>query len=375
MSKFDRSDRATKGSGRGMLRRTFIKGGGGLGLVLAAGVAPAFIRNAGASTPRKVSFMLPFVFVGGHGFEFVAKATFWKERGLDVHIVRGYGSGAACKTISAGQVTFGEASYGVMVNGVAGGLDNVGIGAKLQKSPISITCRAETGIKTPKDLEGRTLVNAAASGDTIMFRGFAKAAGFDSSKVNVTNMHPSKLVGTLLNKQSDCSGSYYVSIGAVFSIKAPMVHFMYADYGLDTLDLGLITQRATVENEPKLVQDIVDGAMMGLKVQLLEPAKALDYMIAAKEELKIVNRPILELQMGNTNALSFGPAVEKNGLGWMDPVDQKRTRDLVIQYMNVKNVPPIEKLFTNKFAGNVKLTADEWAKAKSLSAKYMPGKA
>lgn len=367
--------RGGKGSRAGVSRRSFIKGTGGLGLVLATGVAPVFIRNAGASTPRKVSFMLPFIFVGGHSFEFVAAAHGWKDRGLDVEIVRGYGSGAACKAISAGQAMFGEASYGVMVNGIASGLDNVGIACKLQKSPIAITCRADTGIKKPKDIEGHSLVNAAASGDTVMLPGFAKATGLDLSKVNIQNMHPSKLVSTVLNKQADCTGSYYVSVAPALEINAPMVHFLYADYGLQTLDLGLIAQNETVKNEPKLVQDMVDGAMEGLKMQLLEPGKALDYMINAKEELKTQNRAALELQMGNTNALTPGPAVEKNGLGWMDPEDQKRTRDLVIEYMEAKDVPPIEKLFTNQFAGKIKLTAQEWAKAKELAAKYLPKQA
>ncbi len=337
-------------------RRSLIKGAGGLGLILSTGVAPAIIRNAGASTPRKVSFMLPFLFVGGHAYEFVAQAEGWKKRGLEVDIVRGYGSGAACKAVSAGQADFGETSYGVMVNSVASGLDNVGIGVKLQKSPISITCRADSGIKSPKDMEGKTLINSAASGDTLMLPGFAKGAEIDVSKINIQNVHPSKLVSTVLNKQSDCAGSYYVSIGAALQHNTDVVHFLYADYGLNTLDLGLFARSETVKNERQLVQDIVDGAMEGLKMQLLEPGKALDYMIAAKEELKTVDRGQLELQLGNTNALVFGPAVEEHGLGWTSEEDQNRTRELVIEYMDAGDVPPIDKLFTNVFAGNVTLT-------------------
>ena len=75
---------------------------------------------------------------------------------------------------------------------------------------------------------------------------------------------------------------------------------------------------------------------------------------------------------GNTNFLSIGPAVEKNGLGWMSDADQTRTRNVVIKYMKANDVPPTGKLFTNRFAGNIKLSAAEWKKAKSLSAKYDP---
>src|SRR5574341_2258722 len=115
--------RSIEGKGKGetpmggmWTRRALLKAGAvGIGL----GAAPAFIRHAGASTPRKVAFTLPWLFVGGHAFEFVAHKKYWHERGLDVEITRGRGSAAACKDISTGTVLFGEASYSVMVNGVA----------------------------------------------------------------------------------------------------------------------------------------------------------------------------------------------------------------------------------------------------------------
>lgn len=355
-------------------RRSFLAGSTSLGLILAAGAAPAFIREAGASTMRKVSFMLPWLFVGGHAFEFAAQEIYWKNRGLDVSVARGYGSGAATKAVSVGQAMFGEASYGVVVLGASKGLDVVCIGAKLQRSPIAISCRADSGIKTVKDLEKGHIVQAANSGDTVMFDGFARAAGIDGSKVKRTMVHPSKLLSTVLNKKADCQGAYYVSNSATLALKTPSVHFLYADFGLQTLDLGLITSGDMIKKDPELVQLMVDGAMEGLKLQLLEPEKALDFMIAAKPELKTVSRKLLLTHTGNTNALSIGPAVEKHGLGWMDEEDQIKTRNVVIKYMNAKNVPPVSELFTNRFAGNIKLTAAEWARAKDLAAPYDPSK-
>ena len=355
-------------------RRTFLTGSTSLGLILAAGTAPAIIREAGASTMRKVSFMLPWLFVGGHAFEFAARDVYWKKKGLDVSVARGYGSGAATKAVSVGQAQFGEASYGVVVQGVSKGLDVVCIGAKLQRSPIAISCRADSGIRTPKDLEKGHIVQAANSGDTVMFNGFTRAAGIDGSKVKRTMVHPSKLLSTVLNKKADCQGAYYVSNSATLALKTPSVHFLYADYGMQTLDLGLITRGDMIRKDPELVQMMVDGAMEGLKLQLLDPEGALDIMIAARPELKTRPRKLLLTHAGNTNALSIGPAVEKHGLGWMDEADQTNTRDVVIKYMNAEGVPPIGKLFTNRFAGNIKLAAAEWAKAKELAAPFDPSK-
>ncbi|MDA0652236.1 MAG: ABC transporter substrate-binding protein [Proteobacteria bacterium] len=358
--------------GKTVTRRTIIKGGTSLGVMLAAGVAPSFIREAGASTLRKVDFMLPWLFVGGHTFEFAAQAEGWKKRGLDVSIQRGYGSGAAIKAVSSKTVNFAEASYGTAVNAVSKGLDVIAIGAKLQKNPMAVSCRKDSGIRSPKDLMGKSLVQAAASGDTLMFPGFVKAAGIDVTKIKRHMVHPSKLISSVLNKQADCTGTYYVSNAASLAHNTPSVHFMYADYGLQFLDLGLISRPDMIKNEPDLVQSMVDGAMEGLKLQLLDPEKALDYMIAARPELKTKPRDLLLTHSGNTNFLSISDAVEKHGLGWMDEGDQTRTRDVVIKYMNAKNVPPIGKLFTNRFAGTVKLTGAEWKQARAKSAKYNP---
>ena len=143
---------------------------------------------------------------------------------------------------------------------------------------------------------------------------------------------------------------------------------------MQTLDLGLITRGDMIKKDPELVQLMVDGAMEGLKMQLLEPEKALDIMIAARPELKTRPKKLLLTHAGNTNALSLGPAVEKNGLGWMSEADQTKTRDVVIKYMNAKKLPPIGELFTNRFAGNIKLSAAEWAKAKTQAAPYNPSK-
>ena len=52
--------------------------------------------------------------------------------------------------------------------------------------------------------------------------------------------------------------------------------------------------------------------------------------------------------------------------------ERMQARDVVIKYMKATNVPPINKLFTNQFPGNIKLTKAECDKAKAQSAKYNP---
>jgi hypothetical protein len=42
--------------------------------------------------------------------------------------------------------------------------------------------------------------------------------------------------------------------------------------------------------------------------------------------------------------------------------------------MGVKNLPPVDKMFTNKFIGSVKFTKDEWSAVEARSKKYSPSR-
>jgi hypothetical protein len=42
--------------------------------------------------------------------------------------------------------------------------------------------------------------------------------------------------------------------------------------------------------------------------------------------------------------------------------------------MGVKNMPPAEKMFTNKFIGSAKLSKEEWATVEARAKKYSPSR-
>lgn len=361
--------------GGGVTRRDFLARSGGVAAALAAGIAPAWVRQVGASSLRKITFTLPWLYVGGHAFEFVAQKKYWRERGLEVEIARGRGSGAAVKDISAGTFMFGEASYSVMVHSVGQGLELVGIGVKLPRSPMGVTCSQAANVPAPRALEGKRLLTAPGSGEAHLLPGFAAATGFDLAKVTRLSASPDKLVPTFLAKETDCVGTYYVSNGAAIHFNDPTVRtFLYHHYGLVMLDLGLITTPRLAKEDPKLCQDVADGFFLGLRDQLLDPEGSLDVMIEARPELKTQPRKLLLTQLGNTNALAWSEGFEAQGLGWMSPEEQRQTRENVMRYMDVANLPAAEKLFSNQFAGRIKLTAEEWQKARAWAEPYLPKK-
>ncbi len=338
-------------------RRTFLSG-------TAALVAAPGVPAARAQGLTKVKFTLPWIPHGGYSHVFVAKKLgYWEKRGLDVSIDRGFGSGEVCKTLGLGQYEFGSLDLGVMINCVGKGLDLVATGGLSPRSPVGIFSLAKKGIRAPKDLEGKKVAFATGSGDYQLWPAFVKATGIDDAKVQKVFMGPEALIKSLIEEQVDAEGNFYGSI-------APSVW-------AQGLSLVFATRSKIVKEQGDLCSRFMDGAMEGLAYTYLHPNESIDVHLAMVKEFQgsSTNRDVVKHGQGVMTAMGLVPDVEKNGLGFMDPEMVKRTRETVIAYMGAKDVPAAEQLYTNAFAGRIKLTPVQWAGVREAVKRYVPAKA
>jgi hypothetical protein len=117
--------------------------------------------------------------------------------------------------------------------------------------------------------------------------------------------------------------------------------------------------------------------MEGLKFVYLNPERSVALHIESVREFQggsVANQKVIEYGQAVGTALGVVPAVRQHGLGYMDPDLVATTAKTVETYMGVKNAPPLDKLFTNKFVGSVKLTEAEWVEVEKRSEKYLPRK-
>jgi ABC-type nitrate/sulfonate/bicarbonate transport system substrate-binding protein len=356
-------------------RRSFLAA---TAAIAASAPLASLIPAARAQSATKVKFTLPWIPHGGYTSVFVAKKLgAWEKRGVDVTIDRGFGSGEVCKTLGLGQYDFGNLDIGVMTNCVSKGLDLVAIGLLAARSPIGIFSLAKKGIKTPKDLEGKKVAFATGSGDYQLWPAFVKATGIDDARVQKVLMGPEALIKSLIDEQVDAEGNFYGSIApSVWAQGLDMNLMLYEDYGVKMYSLSYAAPSKTVKEKADLCAKFVEGAMEGLKYTYLHPNESIDIHLEMVKEFKgsPTNRDVVKHGQGVMTAMGLVPEVEKNGLGWMDPEIVKRTRETVVAYMGAKDVPPAERLFTNAFAGKVKLTPAEWAAVKASVARYIPVK-
>ena len=90
---------------------------------------------------KAIKFTLPWIPTGEVAFYYAAKQLgYYQQRGLDVDIQRGFGSGTAAKQTGLGQFDFAQADMGAVLSSIVDGLDLVSIGVT-SPSPVTTTRR------------------------------------------------------------------------------------------------------------------------------------------------------------------------------------------------------------------------------------------
>lgn len=344
-------------------RRQFLKyGAAGAVLGSAAG-------RAVAQPLRKIRYSVSWVPEGSNLFSFVARNKgFWRKRGLDVDIARGYGSGAVVQALAAGQFDFVLAATTAVAQQSAKGLPLTSIGQLTYKSTMGVNVAADSSIKTPKDLEGKVIGTVPTSGEYPFFPVFAANAGIDEKKIKFVQTTPEVRYRLLMSKQFDAITGFAIStIPALVSQGYPIRVLLYANYGMSIYELSLVAQNKLVQSDPELCQAFVDGALEAVAYTYLNPAESIDIFMHEVREAGMTSagRENARLGLGVFAYSGLVDEIQQNGLGWADAKRIAELNDLVAQYLSSKDAakPQVDQVFTNRFAGRIRMTAAQWSQA------------
>jgi NitT/TauT family transport system substrate-binding protein len=225
-----------------------------------------------------VNFITDFGFNGRQAYFFVAlDKGYYKAEGLNVNILRGQGSIDAAKKVATGAADIGFADAGAVV--LARGNDSIPI--KLiaiiyAKPPHAVFALADSGIKTAKDLEGKTVADAPFGAQRLIFNAYALAAGIDTDKVKWISADGSALTSLLATGRVDAIGQYIVGQPLIEAGVAPkkLVRFAYKDAGMDYYGNGLVATEETIKNNPDMLKAFVRATMKGMRYAFANPAEA-----------------------------------------------------------------------------------------------------
>ena len=302
---------------------------------LAAATTFFVMLTQAAGAADTVTLITDFGYNGRHSYFFVAlDKGYYKDAGIDIKIVGGKGSVDAIRQVAAGNANFGFADAGSLVLSRAN--DNIPVklvAVVYARPPQAIFCTAEAGLKTPKDLEGKSIANPAGGSIPDMFPAFAKAAGIDAAKVNWVVAASSALPGLLASGKVPCVGQFTVGEPLLRAQAAPkkLVRFAYSDPGLSYYGNGLIATEETIRSNPDLVRRFVAATVKGLKAAIADPAEASAIMHKYHPEVSE------EVGKGETESVAELAQVKGKPLTEIDLAGIQATIDVVNGAFKVKS--------------------------------------
>jgi NitT/TauT family transport system substrate-binding protein len=211
-----------------------------LGALLAVG-----LLAAPAKAQERVTLQLKWVTQAQFAGYYVAQARgFYRQAGLDVRINPGGPDIAPPQVIAGNRADVIVEWMPAALASRERGVPLVNIAQPFKRSGMMLTCRAETGIRTPQDLRGRTL-GVWFSGNEYPFLAWMSRLGYrtDGGQQGVRVLRQGFNVDPLLQRQADCVSTmtyneYWQVIDGGFRPEQLTV-FRYEEQGVSTLEDGL----------------------------------------------------------------------------------------------------------------------------------------
>ena len=352
---------------RPLLRRSLLRGGGGL---LAA---PATWRRLNAQGLRRVTFTLPWLPEGTYAACYVAKAGgYWRKRGLDVDIARGYGSLASGQAVAQGTFDLGLSNAQAVVLLATKKVELRSLALMDYDPGMAVAVLASSPVRVPKDLEGKIIAQTLSSADAPFFQPFCALNKVDISKIQLLNMDARVRNQSLTQGRVDAITGFTSSIFPTYGVEnVPVRVMVYKDYGLTLYGNSILVVRPdTLAREPEFCQAVTDGLMEGLLFTETQPKAARDLFLSALPELKLSATGPEFIRLGMAvqrgSFLSSRDPLE-HGLGWMNLDQLAQMADWVMKYQAEPGAPKPDTatLFTNRLLGQVTITETAWREAQA----------
>lgn len=332
-----------------LTRRSLLAIAAAIGL---AGVA-ALLDHAAAQT--KLKLVLNWKYQGPQGWFFLAEDKgYFKAEGLDVTIDQGDGSATPIPKVASGAYDIGFGDINALIEFAARKPEEAPIAVYVMynRPPFTIAVKADSPIKTAKDLEGKTLGGAANDGALKLFPAFAKIAKLDTSKITITNFQPNLREQMLMRGQADGVFGYVNTIR--FSAKLSGIDpekelrwINYGDYGMDLYSNAIIFSKKFVKENPKAVQGFL-RALNKAVVDSIKDPKASVAAVLKREPLIKMDVELERFDATVKDEMSH-PEIATIGLGDVDDARLKKAIDILVDANQLPRTPKIEEVFTREF--------------------------
>jgi NitT/TauT family transport system substrate-binding protein/putative hydroxymethylpyrimidine transport system substrate-binding protein len=307
-------------------------------VLLLAGVAGCGGNGAEPGAPKGASVVLDFEPNAVHSGIYAAQAEgFYEDAGIDLHVQAPGESTDAPKLLAAGRTDF--AILDITDLGIADekGLELVGLMPIVQQPLAAILARRDGPVKRPRDLDGHSVGVTGLPSDTAVVDSEVSADGGDPAEVDEVTIGFNAVASLAARKVDAATGFWNAEAVEAERQGIPLRVFKVDEFGAPSYpELVLTTTRKELEDEPDLVEGMVEATTRGYELTESRPQKALDDLLAANKSLERADQAAqLKVLLPALKPAPFDEAVLKEWSAWAsshdllpEPADVQETFDL-----------------------------------------------
>jgi len=287
-----------------------------------------------AQAADKVTIQLKWVTQAQFGGYFVAQDKgYYQAEGLDVTINPGGPDIAPPQVIAGGGadviIDWMPAALASREKGVA----LVNIAQIFKKSGMMLTCRKDSGIKSPADFRGKTL-GVWFYGNEYPFLSWMSKLGIPTTggSNGVTVLKQGFNVDPILQKQAECVSTmtyneYWQIVDAGLS-PSELVVYKYEDQGVSTLEDGLYVLEKNLRKKAFVskMARFLKASIKGWKYAADHPDEAAD-IVLENDDTGAQTEKHQRRMMREINKLVGN---QPQGIGYLIPADYRRTVDVLM---------------------------------------------
>lgn len=306
----------------------------------------AILASVPAAAQEKATLRLNWLIYGFHTpFYLGVERGYYKAEGIDLEIGEGQGSGRAVQIIAAKGDTFGLSDGASIINGVTKGAPIKAVMGIMNTTPFAIIARADSGIKSMKDFEGKTIAATTGEAGLTILPALLKNAKLDPAKINFLRVDgPTKIVAVLEKRAEALLGGSENQPFILEQRGVQSIVFNYADHGVNTMGLAIHVHADTLKDKPKMVEGFIRATRKAFEAAEKDPAAAIAAGLKVKPDMD-KDMALKQLQAGLK--LVRSKAAPNAPIGTMAQADWTMTLDLMKEFQDLKTEMTASNFFTN----------------------------
>jgi NitT/TauT family transport system substrate-binding protein len=272
---------------------------------------------------------------------------YFADEGLSVDLAEGSGSENVVKLIAAGTDKVGFGPGIVAAQAISAGLPVKVIASYMPNNPLGLISFPDVPLKTPKDLEGKTV--GLATGETFasMLEPFARINGVDLSKVKRVEFDGATRNAEFVARKVDVISVYLNNdlplLASKLNVKFNVLNA--GEFGLKLMGTSYFVNTEYAKEHAETLRKLLRATARGYAAAFKNPKEATDML---NKRMAVKMDPVmLETQVRETLAATTSPVGKP--FGWQDDDSWKSNLDLLKASGSIHQVKDLSTYYTNEY--------------------------